>query len=581
MLKLRIALMALALCSFTSTALAQTPRDAVIDFIISQSNSPAKTLLKKTPANDEPIITNPIFENPQPSSEPHSSTAITPTDTSILPPENGSASALTEAPIAISPRSEPPTSIGPTLPGRENSDKLPFFIGATAYKRMRKGGGNEHMVLTYAVTAYDQTLTLKPEAQTVTLRLGTGYAALKKEATTRIFDFANERFLTLSETATQDSFTNISLYPAVLKKIEAVNRLTQGGQKDSVTLSGQTTLSSTWIESAMSLQTRSKINDLNVNKTGNVLTVAIDEETALTTEFSDIPYANKSVERSFAGFIVHRLPIHPQAIGPFMQTGKIPKTMDMVSYGPGFSQGRKELWTLTASRIEKGGFPLPDTARSTVEQDTVSPLAFVIASAAQGTARGGRPIAKDMRRAMNDALEAEDPVLAWLLAQRLKEMIDNPLQALGLTETQTIIAAEYEAATDISLIKTSFETLASPEARIAAFKALLPLTKQEGVPAMVLRQAGRIRSRIRPRDAQAAGLSDIAAKALLEAALAADPYDPISYQALGQIYAAQGKTVDAWDMFDALRFMPDTPEALTKQINRTENRLKKRAPHFF
>jgi len=50
---------------------------------------------------------------------------------------------------------------------------------------------------------------------------------------------------------------------------------------------------------------------------------------------------------------------------------------------------------------------------------------------------------------------------------------------------------------------------------------------------------------------------------------------------LGQIYAAQGKTVDAWDMFDALRFMPDTPEALTKQINRTENRLKKRAPHFF
>jgi len=120
-----------------------------------------------------------------------------------------------------------------------------------------------------------------------------------------------------------------------------------------------------------------------------------------------------------------------------------------------------------------------------------------------------------------------------------------------------------------------------PLAQAGLIQSLTSLSDKTEMPAILRRKTAELRTQMSPKIAKSTGVSDINPGALLETALIQNPYDPKTYQLLGQIYSARGDFTKSWDIRDALLVLPDLPKTISGPTLKAEKTLRNAAPVFW
>ncbi len=457
---------------------------------------------------------------------------------------------------------------------------LPFYVTAAEYRASREVKA-QHIALTYTVSAANAKSGLKVPDRTVKILIGPDYAASVQDEETRIYDFRTARLLTVRKAEDALEFDNISLYAAAYKNVDTVNRATRSGALESIKIGPALSLDSFWLEASMGWTARTDFNTLSAERSGANVTAAYDGKTILTLDLSGPELPSESHMRNLFAFWHHNTAIHPAILTEIGRPERAPKSMVLTSVSPNVPDGLITKWTLTEARTEKADFPLPEAAKSVLEKDTVSPLAFVIAAAAKGDNVPGWVSNSQLREDMHKQREARKDFEAWLtgkiLADRLGGCENDP--AL-LCEDIKDFESGAKPETDLAKLPKIIAQTEVKSTRADAFEALMPYVKDEIAPAFLVKIAGQTRARIKS-SALTPKLQAVRAGSLLEEALAKNPYDPEIYQSLAQVYAAEGRFAESWDIYDAMRGLKNVPSALTAPINRAEGSIKARAPGFF
>lgn len=143
------------------------------------------------------------------------------------------------------------------------------------------------------------------------------------------------------------------------------------------------------------------------------------------------------------------------------------------------------------------------------------------------------------------------------------------------------LEASAKPDSDLAKLPNIIRKANDSKSRVEGFTELAPYIEGGIAPAFLVKTAGQARARIKTRDLSTPELKAFRADKLLEEALVKNPYDPLVYRTLGQVYAAQDKLADSWDMQDAMRQLPDVTEKLSAPIIWAESSLLARAPGFF
>jgi len=503
---------------------------------------------------------------------------------------------------ALLPATDPaPDDINPDAPPAIRV--LPFYTSAPDYLTHRGRDAETQLRLTYTVSTYNAKTAFPAGDRIITLIIGADYAALSRAKVgaktaagagqMRIYDFRFNRILTLNtDTAYIDvdtnaepiEFSHISLFPKVLRHIQAVKQATQNGARDTIALSPDMSLDALWMEAAMGYAARPAPASLTIEEAEDRLTANYDGKSVYKSVYSEIPMPSPGHRRSFTALLHHELSIHPAILQKQAARETIPTAFDIISYTPTLTDGVQEVWTLDNSETRLAPFPLPETARMATDTPATSPLAFVISKAASGEAVSGYPDAQSLERAIDTASQDNTPARAWLLAQRLDEVRERAPDSRTRTARQGV--DEAASSGDIDRLKTAFGPTPTREQRITAIKSLRDVidtmqSAETDIPAIAFRHLGMMRARIKPADAKAAGIADINPKTLLETAIAKDPYDPQSYRGLSQIFAARKAYVESWDLQDALRRLPLTRDPIMAPTERSEVAIMRQGPAFF
>lgn len=510
--------------------------------------------LEKSIAEDEPPA-------PQPSIEPK--TTVKEAALGPLPPEED-----------IAPLQ--------TVPSAYSANLLPFYVSASEYLQARNTAKHPQMTLTYNVTVANAKSGLKVDPKIITLKLGPDYAAITKKDVTRIFDFKTNRLLTLSQNGGSPFFNNVSIYPGVLRNVDTVKKSTRKGQKQFIKVGPDTELDAFWLEAGIGWSARPVIEGLTVTRDGAAVTAQYKDKTPLKLALNgpDIPSDNHM--RVLYAYWLHDLPIHPAILPDIGRPEKAPTSLSFLSYSPKYPDGLQTHWTLASSNIDEGTFPLPKDLPNAMDAGQTTPLAFVIAESARKDRGQISEETNALRQMFVTALKNTNDMEAWMAGQTLAARQGGCANdEKDLCETLLALERAAPATSDLSQLSFISKQGETPKTREAALKNLLPFIEDDISPAFLLKKAGKLRARL--KTAQITDQTVKAAKAsnLLEKALLNDPLDPETYRSLSQVYAADGRFAESWDLLDALRRLEATPEKLTAPVNRVEKSLKRQAPGYF
>lgn len=459
---------------------------------------------------------------------------------------------------------------------------LPFYTSAPDYLAARGSSKQTQLELKYKVSLTGAKSSLTSSVETRTITIGPDFVASESGGQTRIFDFRTNRLLTLTAQGPDIIFSNISLYPGALKNVQTVNKATKNGELSEIELGPDRTLDAFWLEGNLGWAARAKFEPLKVSREDNQVSSSFGELTPFTASLTGPKMPSEDHMRALFTWWHHDLPIHPSVLVRMGRPDNAPQTLNILSLSPKFPNGLMAKWDLMGSKQSTASFPLPETAKTSIEARQSSPLAFAIAQAVRGEALSKRPSLDDLRQEIEDSQSAGRGFEAWLAAQTLADRIGGCAKdAASLCKEIAALEAKAAAGSDLAKLPKIIRKARRPGTRLEGFTELAPYVDGKIAPAFLVKIAGQARARIKTNTLTDPKLKALRADKLLEEALVKNPYDPVIYRTLGQVYAAQGRLTESWDMQDAMRQLSDVPTSLSDPINWAERSLLVRAPGFF
>lgn len=459
---------------------------------------------------------------------------------------------------------------------------LPFYTSAREYLKRRETETQTQLKLTYKITVKTKDGRLGPEPVTRIITLGPDFVAAKQENKTQIYDFKTDRLLTLRSSDKETVFDNVSLYAGAIKNVNTVSKATKNGTQKSLTIGNDTALDAFWLEASLGWSARREFPNLKTTRVGDQVVAAYKTVKPFTASLSGPVIPSENHMRALFAWWHHDLAIHPAILPDIGRPDKAPEIMEILSLSPKFPGGLTATWRLEGSELIEEAFPLPETAKTSVEMQKSTPLAFAISEAANGKALRQRPTPGDLRQEILEKREAGNPFETWLASQILAERVGGcEKSSVQLCKNIKTLESRAEPGSDLAKLPAIIRQSREAKTRIEAFEALYPYVAGEIAPAFLVKIAGQTRARIKSSRLSNPEHKALKADRLLEEALVKDPYDPDVYLTLGQVYAAQGQLAESWDIQDAMRLLPDVKDKHVKAINRAENSLRSRAPGFF
>ncbi len=458
------------------------------------------------------------------------------------------------------------------------SATFPYYLTASDYLAARDVSKGPALKLSYSVTKEDLKLSLPLLPSTTTLQIGTDYAAITRNNSTTIYDFNTRRKLSLRG-GDKPVFTSQSLFADALKDVSVVNKNTNKGQLSAIQLSKDKTLDAFWLESGVGWTARDISDSIKIEQSETEIQVTYDTQQVLGMALSGPEITDPGILISMMALWHQSWPIHPAILAELEPIRQAPEKIETLSFSPSEINGVRTRWTLTALDHGEMEFPLSQDTPNLVHTPEASPLAYVISQAANNNALDGRPSLDDLRDQIFKTSNDGNWLGAWQAAQSLARRqggCEND-PAILCDDIKSIEERAEEGSTFSQILAA--RTAASSDARLSALLDLLPATEAADTPVAALKTAGVLRSKL--KTSLSDKLKPVSAGLLLEKALVKAPYDPEIYLTLSQIYAAQGRYVESWDMLDALRAMPDVDPSYFKSVDQVEKSLLARAPGYF
>lgn len=476
----------------------------------------------------------------------------------------------------------------------------PFYVSASEYIQLREDKTMSELALIYEITTTDMTGEETGSPKNVILQIGSDYVSANRGNVQKIFDFKLNRFLEIKPQASMDNnanqrliFDNVSLYAKAYRNMKTVLAATDNGKKRNVKIAEDKEIDAFWLESSMSWAARPLEKKPNYLVDGNSIEVEVNGETVFSATFGDTPFENPAFKNALFAHAHHSWPLHPSIL---LQTYKFdapPERMEIVSYGPRYPEGQKQIWELKdRSFSETARFPLPSSSLSATERQPVSPLVFIINEAAHNRALGGAQTPEHIEADFETALKKENKLAQWLAGQKYiaytgkcqsKDESWLCSAHADLTETNKFASiSEFDPKNKmLSDFISAAEMAKDKKTRATALKTLQPYLDDPNVPAVILRTAAMARAGMKKASAASVGLDKIQADALLKRAIAADPYDAQTYLGLAQVYAAKGAYEQSWDIYDAMRVALPTVSTADLKIGIIEDKLRTNTAGYF
>jgi hypothetical protein len=490
---------------------------------------------------------------------------------------------------------------------KEDSRKVnllaPFYLSANDYHELRGAKKTPQWTLEYEVTTAKFGASSLGDPQTRTLLVGTDYVSMRVDDIQKIYDFKLNRYLEIKPNLGLDGkntdgliFDNISLFAKAFRNLSIVNKSTDAGKKRIISVSEDKDLDSFWLESAMSWAAAPLKTPLEVDQRDALLFAARDGNGIFKANFDaknvDENFKTDGFKDAFLAFAHHEWPLHPSILKALYAYDTPPSDLNMVSFGPKAPDGEKQTWSLVKATFGDAAFPLPQNAKSAVEREPVSPLAFVINEAVHNRAVGGIQSPEQIHTEFKKAQKVDDKLAQWILGQKYNaysgrcdqsngDSLCDALQSIINENRFNLLGQLDKRAKKLSDYSSAFEMAKDKKSRPTALLTLKPYLTDPEIPAIVLRTAAMTRASMKTKSAQTAGLGSINAAALLKRSLATDPYDPYTYIGLAQIYAAKGAYEQSWDMYDTLRAGIPTALPADLPIDDVEETLKLSAAGYF
>ncbi len=460
----------------------------------------------------------------------------------------------------------------------KSQDIFPFFMTAEEYLSARGERSAKALIATYELSR--ENLKTGDAVNTVSLmvQLGPDYAAMTTGSSVRIYDFRTEREINIRR-GDIPVFDSRSLYAGAIRDINLINKNTDRGKTDSIALSDSVSLDAFWLETSLGWTARDISKSIALNQNKDELTAEYKGQNVLAMTFGGPKIDNPDILSSLMAFWHHDGVAHPAILADMQPARNLPDMITALSFSPTSPTGLKTTWTLKESKFAEVDFPLAANIPNIVETPKSAPLAFVIDQAARGDALGGEPSLNTLRDRVSSAAKIKDWFSAWVdataLARRQGGCENDPAILCDDIETLKTLSGESEK---LELVLQAQSARTSDE-RLASLQALLPSIKDKTAPAAMLKAAGILRSKLKTEISE--DLIKISAATLLESALIKDPYDPETYHVLSQVYAAQGRYAESWDLLDSLRQMENVPPSYISPVESVEKSLKRRAPGYF
>ncbi len=455
---------------------------------------------------------------------------------------------------------------------------FPYYLTAADYLAARETVEGPALKLSYSVVKEDLKLNLPLLPSVTTLQIGTDYAAIKRNESTTIYDFRTRRKLSLRG-GDKPVFTSQALFADALKDVSFVNKNTKKGQLSAVPLSKDKTLDAFWLESGVGWTARDISESIEIDQSDDQIQVSYESQPVLDVALTGPNISNPDILRSLIGLWHQSWPIHPAILARLEAFESAPETIQTLSFSPSEINGVRTTWTLKSSDQGDMAFPLTADVPNLVHTPEASPLAFVISQAADDKALGGRPSLDNLRDLIFKASQKGDWLGAWQAAQTLSGRQGGCENDPAILCDDIKLIEEKADAGSVFFQILKGRAAKSADERLAALLELYPATEAGDAPASALKTAGILRSTL--KTSLSDKLRPISAGRLLEKALVKAPYDPEIYLTLSQVYAAQGRYVESWDILDALRTMPDIDPSYFKSVDQVEKSLLARAPGYF
>jgi hypothetical protein len=467
-------------------------------------------------------------------------------------------------------------------PEADISAPFPFYMSAAEYLEERGSGEQDQIELTYAVSVTDAKTGLSADPKTATLTLGPDYAAITRDDKTRIFDFRLNRLLTIRGDEEEPIFENNSIFSLAYKNLNTINSITKSGKLDQIQIGKDASLDAFWLESSLGWSSRPAPEGLNIVRDDNILSASYSDKNVLKLTFGGPEFPSDSHLRTLFAYLHHDLPIHPAILVEMGKLETMPKSVSFLSYSPNYPNGLKTQWRLTGTKAQTQPFPLPPNTKNAVETGRVSPLAFVLFKASKGKTPDKVSSLDDLRQGIFEARSDGKSLRAWLLAKDLANRLGS-CEADPALLCQDIEELENAAPDNSALarVSTAVKNTIAKQKQVSDLAVLAPEITDGSAPAFLLKRTGQLRARFKPSELISPELRALRPHRLLEEAIAKNPYDPETYQSLAQVYAAQNRYTESWDLQDALRRLPNIDPGISDQINMAEIALKERAPGFF
>lgn len=481
----------------------------------------------------------------------------------------------------------PPPPQSDTRPPLETDTHiLPFYLKADDYLKARGNSSSDQIILDYEVTPINVSLGLSANPKSVRLVIGPDFAAITRENKTRIFDFKLRRLLTLREVDGEPVFDNTSLFPVALKNIETVRSATQNGALTEIPIGPDKSLDTFWMEASLGWSARDSIAALSTDITNSTFVATYDTTTATRLVMDGPVFLSEGMRASLFAFLHHDVAIHPLALRDLGLSVAAPSQMEVMSFSPNYPSGLNTVWTLKAAETVSGPFPLTPNTQPSIAIKQGSAVDYVIYSHAYAPNPHIALSEDDLRQRIFDAQHAQNAPLAWITAKMLETRVggcenDPALLCKDIEDLEMNASPDSNLGKLLWALEQDMEQDGSPQMTAKALEIILEHTGSPETPAFLLKRAGILRSRLKPQSLKSPGLKSVRADRLLEEALIKNPEDAEIYHRLSQVYASQKRYTESWNLLDALRAMPDTPDTLSAPVNRVEQSLAEQAPAFF
>lgn len=458
----------------------------------------------------------------------------------------------------------------------------PFFVNARQYLEARGDGALDQIILEYEVTPINKVLGLSANSKKVRLVVGPDFVAVTRESKTRIFDFKMRRLLTIRPGEASLVFDNMSLYPIALNTIETVKSVTKNGSISEIQVGPDQTLDAFWMEASLGWSARQTVDNLNVSYVDDLFVAEYAGEVATQMTMNGPVLISEALRSSLFAFLHHDVPIHPVVLKDLGLPLSVPSRLETLSFSPNYPNGLKTVWVLKKSETVSQPFPLLKNNQPVVSEGKGAPIEFVIYNHMQALEKPNIRTNDDLRQAVFDARTTGKNLEAWLNAKELASRLGGCQEDPALL-CQDISDLEADAAPKRALGRLVWATQEHDVAsiRVTAFDVLMEQVRDGNAPAFLVKRAGKMRARLKSKDLKVEKLKFVRADRLLEEALVKNPTDPETYRILSQVYAAQRRYVESWNLQDAMRRLPNVDKALVEPITRVEKSLIDQAPAFF